>query len=183
MSDLKAQWQSMPIEQVVVEPAALEQHTSTFSRRISRRNLQELVAGLIGALAFAGVAMKESGLVSVGAWLSVVGVLVAVGFVFAGGSVDAPSPAEPLVVFHQRMLRRQITLLRRVWLGYLLPILPGLGCFIAGLALQMHDATSRSVVIGVGVLVLAVFVTIGWLNGREANRLEAELVALEASLS
>ncbi|MBL8934369.1 MAG: hypothetical protein JNM69_07440 [Archangium sp.] len=182
MSDLKARWQSMPIDQLVVEPAALEQRTSTFTRLISRRNLQELVAGLIGALAFSGVAMRESGLVSVGAWLSVVGVLVAVAFVFAGGRVDQPSPAEPLVIFHQRMLRRQITLLRRVWLGYLLPMLPGLACFLVGLALQMHDATSRSVVIGVGVLVLAVFATVGWLNRREANRLEAELVALETSL-
>ncbi|MBM4776307.1 MAG: hypothetical protein GQE15_01275 [Archangiaceae bacterium] len=182
MSDLKARWQAMPIEQIVVEPAALEQRTSAFSRLISRRNLQELVAGLIGAIAFSGVAMKESGLVSLGAWLSVVGVLVAVGFVFAGGRVDQPSPAEPLVIFHQRMLRRQITLLRRVWLGYLLPMVPGLGCFIVGLSLQMHDATSRSVVIGVGVLVMAVFATVGWLNRREANRLEAELVALETSL-
>jgi hypothetical protein len=81
--------------------------------------------------------------------------------------------------FHRGELERQRDLLRSVWKWYLAPLVPGMLPVYVGSALARPEHASRALWGLAGTV--AVFVLIGDLNRRVANRLQARIDALERS--
>ena len=79
--------------------------------------------------------------------------------------------------FHRAELERQRDLLRSVWKWYLAPLVPGMLLVYVGSALARPEHASRALLGLAGTV--AVFVLIGDLNRRVANRLQARIDALE----
>ncbi len=108
-----------------------------------------------------------------GSGLIVLGVLFISLFLFFNGRADreGASASEDCRDFHRKALVRQRDLLNRVWLWYLLPMVPGLTLFVWGLS--QNSAPWRSAA-SIAFLV-AVFAGIGLLNSWGARCLQKEI--------
>ena len=94
------------------------------------------------------------------------------------------SPAGDCLDFHRSELTKQRDMLRRVGPWQIGPVLPGVALFFVGNWVNEVDGLREALVMGTaGLLTLAVFGFVYWLNVRAANKLDVELEALGAAYS
>jgi hypothetical protein len=178
---LQSLWQEQPAEIGAISIDELHRRSQRLARIISRRNLRESVAAagvvvLFGALAW----MAPLALTRAAGALAVAGAIFIVYHLHRHGSARAMPVDMGLtncLQFHRGELERQRDLLRSVWKWYLAPLLPSLFLIYLAPALAQPDRAWRSVWGVAGNLM--VFVAIGELNRRAANRLQARIDALE----
>lgn len=156
---------------------------SKFQGTIASRNMRELVVGgilVIVFLAFAWLAPSPLG--------KAAELLTAAGIAFAmwqllrqakAASVDEVCLVSDWTRFHREQLVRQRDALRRVWLWYLAPLVPGgiLHWIAAGQAdLAKGNLVAAVATSAVGILLMVlVFGGILWLNLKAAKGLQAEI--------
>ncbi len=190
--DPAALWRDQPLTRVEIPVEELRRRARRFERRIAWRNLREyaagaLVAGVFGSCAWTAPAL----LVRLGSVLVIAGVLFALATLHvrgASGSAPAELAFSPCLEFHRRQLERQRELLRGVWTWYLLPPVPGLAVFLAGLLAwtlaQPNAPAHRPLIAGVFLATAAgcalVLAGVARLNRRAARNVQHELDALAA---
>jgi di/tricarboxylate transporter len=175
----------------VAELRDVPQAAQRFQRRIFWRNLREYAAGVIVTAASGYyVLVSHSAVIRTGCGLIVAGALFVLFMLHKWGAArNLPSEIElrACVDFHRKELQRQRDLLRRVWSWYLSPFVPGLIVLLAGgleRKLERPNASAHTTAI-VATFALAVagyaamFVGIGKLNQRAANKLQQEIDALD----
>jgi hypothetical protein len=179
-------WRDVPVAELCDVPQAAQR----FQRRIVWRNLREYAAGAVVTASFGYyISAFHSALIRTGCGLVIAGTLFVVFTLHKRGAArTVPSEGElrACVDFHRKELQRQRDLLRGVWLRYLLPFVPGLIVFRAGIlerALGQPTAPAHAVAIvtrfTLAVAACAVvFVGIGKLNQRAADKLQREIDAL-----
>jgi hypothetical protein len=160
-----------------------------FQKQISRRNLREYAAS---AFVIVGVGYYisafHSALIRTGCALVIVGTLFVVYTLHKRGSartVSAEFELRTCMDFHRKELQRQRDLLRDVWSWCLLPLVPGMLVFRAGLleqALERPNASAQAGVIAFALFVVmcaGLFVGIGKLNRWAADKLQREIDAID----
>jgi hypothetical protein len=163
-----------------------------FQSRIKRRNLTEYLAAIIVIVAFGWIAMAAPVWpIRIGAILIISAAVYISWKLHQIGSAEAaphaPS-AETLANHHRDELVRQRDALKSVWRWYLLPFVPGMTVFSIGTALESAAASGAPVWVTLAMssvslgIMAAVFYAIYALNAHAANKLDAEIDALEAAM-
>lgn len=174
-------WQDQPAESGAMSVDELRRRSRRLTRIVSRRNLREYVAAAVVVVAFGFMAWKAPlPLMRVADVLSVAGMIFVVYHLHRHGAARA-MPADmgltSCLQFHRGELERQRDLLRGVWKWYLAPLVPGMILVYLAAALAHPEHASRAVWGLGGSLVL--FVLIGELNRRVAEKLQLRIDALE----
>lgn len=191
-NDMTSVWQNQPVERVEMSLEQLRRKAQKLQKRVLWRNLREYAASaiVIGAFGYT-LWIAPPALIRTGCGLVIAGTLFMVYTLHKKGSAHTV-PAELAfrtgVEFHRKELERQCDLLRRVWSWYLLPFVPGLAVFLAGLFRQTMQQPNAAAHAGVIVATFAVtaalgalvFVGIGKLNQWGARKLQREIDALNA---
>jgi len=164
-------------------------------RKIFWRNLREYIAGAVVVAAFAYYEWIFPGLLlRIGSALIILGTLYVMYQLHRRASAE-PAPADlgssTYLEFHHRQLVRQRDALRAVWLWYLLPFVPGIAVFLAGLAQSAmnqarfagHPLNMLQVagfIGGSATFVVVVFVGVWLLNRWCVTKLQARIDDLDA---
>ena len=132
--ELEKLWKTQP-----VDPAAKGEEmrkiilnkTEKFDRTIRRRNVREMIAAAVVAVAFAGVAWAQRNAIErAGSIILVAGALWIIYYMWRyGAEPPDPNPDQTLAGYQQALVRKydhQIRLLRTVKFWYLAPIYVGL---------------------------------------------------------
>jgi hypothetical protein len=189
-SKVEALWQGQPTEPPHISPEDLRRKMDRFERRIYWRNVREYVAGAFVVAAFGYYEWRfPTVLMRIGSGLMILGTLYVMYELHRRASART-APAElgmsTCLDFHRRELERQRDALRSVWTWYLLPFVPGMIVFLAGMAwivLKANPAVMLRALIGLGVMgivVAAVFFAVWKLNRWTANKLQSRIDALNA---
>ena len=173
-------WQSQKEEQQPMTLAEIRRKAQTFQSKIQRRNIREDVLAAAGAVLFGVFIWILPGLITkVGCGLTILGIGVAVYQMHRDGAareLPADATAGECLAFHRRELERQRDLLRRVGPWQIGPQVPGLTLFFAGLWLARVDDRGDVIAMTIsGLLMVAVFAVVYWLNVRAANRLQQDV--------
>ena len=192
--DFDKLWQNQPQESPGVSLDDLRRKMDRFKRRIFWRNIREYVAGAIVVAWYSYYAWRFSGLLlRFGSGLTIAGALYVMYQLHRRGSAE-PAPADlgrsTYVEFHRSELVRQRDALRTVWSWYLLPFVPGLAVFLAGLARSAmntaqvvgHPLSALQVagfVTGSASFVVVVFVGVWMLNRWSVTKLQAQIDELD----
>jgi hypothetical protein len=190
-NDMTNVWKDQPVESVEISLAEICRMANKFEKRIFRRNLREYVAGAIVIASFGYyISAFHSLLTRTGCVLVIAGILFVAFALHKRGATHAV-PADlafrTCVEFHRNELQRQRDLLRGVWSWYLLPLVPGLFVFQAGLleqalkqpvALSHAGAIVTPFAIALGGSAI-VFVGIGSLNQWAARKLQRKIDELD----
>ncbi len=191
-NDLAGVWQGQNVPRNEITLDELRRRSRKLESGIRWRNVREYAASaLVIAIFGYYVWAIPSLLARLGGVLTIAGVLFVVYSLHARGAVAEPpadAAAGACLTFYRERLERQRDLLRGVWRWYLLPLVPGLAVFLAGLlewALALpHAAGRRDAILAVFALVAALcaagFLAVGKLNRRAARTLEREIAALDA---
>lgn len=191
-NDMTSVWKNQSLEKVEISLEQLRGKAQKLEKRVWQRNLREYVASAIVVAAFAYyIWLFPSPLVRLGCVLVIAGTLFMVCVLLKKGSarnVPAQMGMRSCVEFHREELLRQRDLLRGVWTWYLLPLVPGLALFLAGLFRQTMQQPNASAHAGAiiatfsftTVVCALVFVGIGKLNQWAARKLQCEIDALDA---
>ena len=189
-------WRSQPPEMPRISLDDLHRRLRKFERTIFWRNTREYLAGAIVVAGFAFYEWKFPGpLLRVGSGLTIAGALFVMFQLHRRASAKtAPDDLgrNTYVAFHRRELVRQRDALRAVWSWYLLPFVPGLMVFLAGLiqsAVNTAQMAGRALgafqvtafAAGCASFVIAVFVGVWFVNRWAAARLQAQIDELDAS--
>lgn len=158
---------------------------SRFERMIHRRNLRELVAGGVAALVLLVVgtlrlmqAQQPAALLSaLGFWVLALGILGAVGHLFRRARKDRRDLALPGRTHLARRLGRERDALRRIWLTYVAPMLPGFVLIYLGQWLQAPE--SRGATLWAAGITAVVLLGVIVLNLLAARAIARELRELE----
>lgn len=186
---LPALWQNQPTEPPRISPGDLRGKMRRFERKIFWRNLREYVAGAVVLAAFGYYEWRfPAPLSRIGSTLTIVGTLYVMYQLHRRASTRV-SPAElgtnSCLEYFRRELERQRDALRAVSSWYLLPFVPGVAFFLAGMManqLKTHPTTLLPTMAGFGILALivaAVFLAIRKLNQRSANKLQIRIDELD----
>lgn len=194
-SGIEKLWQDQSLEPHRMPPEELRRRMNKFQRRIFWRNIREYIAGAIVVAGFGYYEWKFPGLLlRIGSGLTILGALYVMFQLHRRASAE-PAASDlgrsTYLEFHRRELIRQHDALRSVWSWYLLPFVPGLSVFMAGLAKSAMNTArvaghplSALLVAGFAVamisFVAAVFVGVWFLNRWIARKLQAEVVQLDA---
>jgi hypothetical protein len=172
-----------------IDVAEVRRRAGDFARTIRRRNLRELAAGAVVIAAGASMAASAPTLLAklAGAAMAAGALAVMLVIGLRARNADPPPPAAPtreVLAYERAELDRQARLLERVWAWYLAPLAPSLALFYADALLHALERTGRARTAGVATSVglfawsVALFVLIGWLNGRAARRLRERMAKL-----
>ena len=186
-SDLTEGWRADPADAerlAAIEPADVRARAAKFSRKVRHRNLGEVVAGVIvcgyGAVLMATASEPLrlwAGLTTIAGAL-----IVCVILLVRGGNLDPPPPTastSAVLDFERAQLLRQAALLERVWLWYLGPLVPGLSLSLASSWVEAARAGRPTwPIVPMAAACVALFVLLGWLNGREARKLRDKATRL-----
>lgn len=188
-NDLQQIWCAESTAETFTKPEDLMNRTSTFERKIKRRNWIEYAAGaLVMVFATPAAAMfamtGEPGL-AVAMLLTVIGTGIVMWNLHARASAEGRHPEEDCRSHLVAQHRRQAKALRKVPLWYIGPLLPGiLGVYgtVAMKAVGQVDGWEILVEVGRPLgITLAFFAFVIWLNLRAARSLERQAEALEAA--
>ena len=176
-------WQSQPKEEMNMTLATIRSTALKFQNKIRRRNIREYIGIVVGTVMYCGFTWFMPGLLTkIGALLTLVGMYFSVYQIYRYGSsqeVPVDSSAGDCLAFHRRELARQRDMLRRVGPWHIGPIMPGFVLFFVGVWVtnvnDMKGAIGMSIS---GVLAIAVFGFVYWLNERAANKLQQQIDAL-----
>jgi hypothetical protein len=190
MTDIKAAWQSQPIEENTMTTIEdLRLRADKMRARFNRRNLLLYVYGAFNIVAGLWLIandsfpnMKAPMLLMVGAHLFV---LWQVWRRFGLGQMAPPVSGQTALQFHRQEVERQHRAVARAWLWYILPFMPP---FIWELLIWQNriDASTAEGAAAMKVFVLvvvcaALFWGCVWLLfSRHATRLELELARLNS---
>lgn len=193
-SNIEGLWQSQPTEPQKITPEDFRRKMHKFEGAIARRNLREYLAGIFVVAVFGYYTYRfPMLLVRIGCGLVIAGVFYVMYELHRRASPE-PAPVElalsNCVEFQRRQLERQRDALRAVWSWYLLPLLPGMCVFLAGLfefAMRTAQAGGRpfDARIAAGSLSLmsiggaAVFFAVWKLNQWAARKLQAQIDELD----
>ena len=189
-SDMTNVWKSQQVEQLGISLEEIRRKAQKVVKRVWWRNLREYVASVIVIATFGYVLwVAPAPLIRIGCALVLAGTLF-VAYTLHKRGTARTVPAElafcTCVDFHRKQLERQRNLLRSVWTWYLLPFVPGLIVFLAGLmkqTLEQPNAPAHRdaivIVFALGAMgCAAVFVGVGKLNQWAARKLQNEIDAL-----
>lgn len=187
--DLEALWREQPSEPPRISLEEFRNKMHRFERKIFWRNLREYVAGAVVLAAFGYYEWRFPALLlRIGSTLTIIGTLYVMYQLHRRAS-SRPSPAElglkPCIEYHRRELERQRDALRAVWSWYLLPFVPGMIVFFAGMManqVKAHPGLFLPTVIGYGVpaaIVAALFFAVWKLNQWSAKKLQVRIDELD----
>ncbi len=190
-NDMTSVWQNQPVERVEIPLGEIRRKAQKFEKRIQWRNLREYAASAIVVATF-GYTMWVSppALIRTGCALMIAGTLFMVYTLHRRGAsriVPAELAFRTCVDFHRKELDRQRDLLRGVWTWYLLPFVPGMAVFLAGLFLWTMKQPNAPAHTGAIVITFAltfvacaaVFIAVAKLNQWGARKLQQEIDALD----
>jgi hypothetical protein len=191
IDDIKALWRDQEPTSMPIQLAEIRDRTTTFERRIRRRNRREYAGVAAVILGFGGYVWLLPGwMTRLGSGLVIVGALFVAWRLYRRGSPGtAPADAQgrTSIAFLRGELIRQRDLLKTVWRWYLGPLVPGMALMMLGdwLRLQgagraLAEARFNLIVTIVGGAV--VFLTIGFLNAWAAAKLQRQIDGLDALL-
>ena len=168
----------MSVEQVRME-------AGRFGRKISARNLREYVAAL-AVMVFFGYEFSRTGdvLVRLGFGLLMAGTSYVVWHMLSKGSPGAADEIAGLsgwIQLQRRELVRQRDRLRSVWRWYLGPFVPGLVVVVVafGRFIRGHAGHPGLLVAADVLIFVAVFLAIGRLNAKGAQKLQRQIDELD----
>jgi hypothetical protein len=191
-NDMANIWKTQPATPAAISLEQLRRKSRKLEKRVQWRNVREYLASVIVIAAFGYyISVFQSTLVRIGCGLVIAGTLFMVYMLHQRGAsrtVPAELAFHTCVDFHRRELERQRDLLRSVWTWYLLPFVPGMAVFLAGLFRQTMGQPNAPADTGAIVAVFAltvavcalVFVAVGKLNQWGARNLQREIDALNA---
>jgi len=190
---LQSLWTCQPEEEGMAPEMSIEEvraRAERFQSRIGRRNVVEYAASAFVVVVFVLQALLiPEPVVEAGAMLIALGAAVVAWRLHAQARAatraERERAASSLVEFHRAELTRQRDALRSVWAWYLGPLVPGVVVFMLGVG----TAPSAGLPLGIGLAIStlgllfagAAFAFIGRLNTRAAERLQAEVDALDAT--
>lgn len=193
--DFDKLWQNQPQESPHVSLDDLRRKMDRFERKIRWRNIREYIAGAIVVVGFGYYLWRFSELLlRIGSGLTIVGALYVM-FQLHRRAFSEPRPADlgrsNYIEFHRRELVRQRGALQAVWSWYLLPFVPGLAVFLAGLVQSAMSAAQfaghplsalqvAGFITGSVSLVVVVFVGVWMLNRWCATKLQAQIGELDS---
>lgn len=176
-------WQNQPQEQFSMSTDEIRLKASKFQGTVSSRNMRELVVGGILVVLFAVFAwLAPSPLGKAAELLTAAGIAIAMWQLLRqakAATVDEVCLVTDWARFHREQLARQRDALRRVWLWYLAPLVPG--AVLHWIAVGQADFAKGNLIAAVatsavGILVMVlVFGGIYWLNLKAARNLQAEI--------
>lgn len=179
--DMRNIWQCQKTEGVHMSVDEIRLRAGKFNRGIQWRNAREYIAAFAVIVFFAfSFARTDDALTRVGFGLTIAGVAYVCWHLLTHGS-SRHLPEELGVAsslqYHRRELERQRDLLRGVWRWYLGPMVPGLFLLMAAIARTNpgHLKHFWWFVAGYDILVILLFMFIGRLNQRAANRLQQQI--------
>ena len=191
-NDIANIWKTQPTLKMDLSLDQLRRKAQKLQSRVLWRNLREYVAGaiVIGSFGYCAWIFPMS-LAWLGSVLMIAGSLyVLVNLHRRGAAVALPGEMgfHSCIDFHRRELVRQRDLLRSVWTWYLLPFVPGMVVFLAGIFWQTmqqpnahkHVAAIVAVFAFATVVCTLVFVGVGKLNQWGARKLQQEIDTLDA---
>jgi hypothetical protein len=191
IDDLKALWRDQEPTAMPIHLAEIRERTTTFERRIRRRNRREYLGVAAVILGFGCYVWLLPG------WLTKLGsALVIVGALFVAwrlhrrgspGTAPADAQGRTSIAFLRGELIRQRDLLKTVWFWYLGPLVPGMALMMLGEWLRRQGAGRAlaearfNVILTIAVCAL-VFLGIGFLNVWAAAKLQRRIDGLDALL-
>lgn len=182
----RALWAGQKTEDFSLSPEALRRKAQGFQKTIRRRNMMEYAAAGLVIAVFGGIGLLipepairlGCGLIAAGA-LYVCWKLHTLAGATGAGEIDA---AASLADFHRAQLMRQRGALTTVWRWYLLPFVPGMIVFLAGVSFAPANPAplaAKLAVFGLAAgICAAVFGAVWWLNAKAVKALDAEIAAL-----
>jgi positive regulator of sigma E activity len=178
--DLQSTWQShnhgMPLNvDTNLLMSEVRQNQRVFERQLLRRDLSEIIAALLITIVFASLA------VLLGQWTLF---LCAAGSLIVGSFflVDRLKQRQRRSTIANTLLltvdaaieevKHQIRLLRNIVWWYLLPLIPGLGLFLASVSWQSraNGFAEQIVIAGVAAICAIAFWLVYWINQREIRK-------------
>jgi protein-S-isoprenylcysteine O-methyltransferase Ste14 len=188
--DLEQLWKTQPVDPAVkgeeMRKIVLKK-TEKFDRTIRRRNMREMIAASVVAVAFMCIAWAQHNAIErAGSIILVAGALWIIYYMWRyGAEPPDPSPDQTLEGYQRALVRKydhQIRLLRGVKFWYLLPIYVGLLTGSAGLLKKQAD--KGTLTWGAALFPLfytLVFAAIWWLNEvygvRKLERMRAQVTS------
>ncbi|WP_109489160.1 hypothetical protein [Occallatibacter savannae] len=189
-SRIRGLWQQPSGEPPRFTPEELRRRVASFERVVRHRNLREYLAAaaVIGVFAYYAWLFPTL-LLRAGCGLIIVGTVYVI-IQLRRRASSTPAPAEmglrSCIDFQASELARQRDALNAVWSWYLLPFLPGMAVFLIGLfqftksvtgaaGRPFHTAAALAGFSIVAGCVAVVFISIGMLNHRAANRLQMQI--------
>lgn len=189
--DLRSFWQNQAPENLPIDLGALRRKAARFHRKTYWRNIREYVAAVIVVSAYGYYIYRFHNLtVRIGSAMIMAAALWVAYRILTKGSPAAMRngmEGQACIDFHRAELVRQRDLLSTIWTWYLMPFIPGLTVFLAGM-MQMNmnkpgaHVHLRDIAPGYGVVFgvcAATFAFMGWLNHRAARKLQSQIDALD----
>lgn len=184
-------WRSQPAERIDISLEDVRRRAQRLERKVSWRNAREYVACVlvVGVFGYYASVFPDA-LIRAGCGLVIAGALFTAFRLHKMGAarkIPAELAFRACIGFQREELKRQRDLLLGVWQWYLLPFVPGMMVFLAGLfefAMRQPHASGHARTVA-GVLALAaagcavVFVGVAKLNDWAARKLQREIDALD----
>jgi hypothetical protein len=175
-------WQTGQIEPTLITLNEVRRRAAKMHRQVKWRNALEYFAGIIVIVAFAArIANSQSIWLRIGSALTLMAtvfVLTNLHFRVGGRRLD---PSGDCRTFYVSEMARQRDALKRVWLWYVLPFLPGFIVFRIGIHLQLPPEKALfHYAYDVSALAFAAFIV--WRNHRAARRIQVQIGEAEKSL-
>jgi len=171
--ELEQLWKTQPVDPAVkgeeMRKIVLKK-MEKFDRTIRRRNIREMIAAAVVALAFTGVAWGQHNAIErAGSIVLVAGALWIIYYLWQHGTEPSdPNPDQTLAGYQNALVRKydyQIRLLRKVKFWYLAPIYLGLLIGSVGLLKELADkGTLTWSVFLFPLFYTLIFAGIWWLN-------------------
>jgi hypothetical protein len=181
--DMRTIWQQQPVEPAPVALAELRRRSQWLQGAVRWRNLREYAGTTLAVAAFGYYLWRfPTPLTRAGAALTIAGLLYGI-YQLRKRGATRNLPVEmawrTCLEFHRQELQRQRDMLRRVWRHFLLPLSPGLGLFLLGMAVeQLRGRWLPST--AVAVICALAFFLVGKLNQAAADNLQQQIEALNA---
>lgn len=179
-------WQNQETEGVRMSVEQVRLEAGRFQRKIKARNLREYVAALMVTVLFGYEfsRAKHLLLLRVGFGLLMAGTAYVMWHLLSKGSpgeADESAGLSGWIEFRRRELVRQRDLLRSVWRWYLGPFVPGLVVVVVALGRFIRGRAGHPgfLVAADALIFVAVFLAIGRLNAKGAQKLQRQIDELD----
>jgi predicted phage tail protein len=175
MENLRARWQSQPVESQRMSAEEIRTEAQRFQKRIRRRNIQEYFASTVTAAIFGAEIwfIKFPMGVRVGLSLIIVGVLSMIYQMRKRASsraVPSDLASTSCLEFHRRELARQRDTLQTFWIWGLLPLVPGILVVVIAFVLAPRGWVASLVFGGLTASLLIYFGRLNQLAARQLQR-------------
>ena len=169
-------WQSQPVEGTKMSVEELRRRAGRFERKIRFRNIREYVASLIaaGLMGYFYIGAHDTASRVTFAMFIAAMLWIVIALHQTGSAKPTPLDKDTVTTqqFYRAELERQLHVLKRVWLWYLSPLIPGcIACTVTYLMKPHHAAMWAGLLFMDGIFV-ASFYAVWKLNLRAARCLE-----------